>query len=153
MLAATILPDPKQLHVRALLEERGAIRAIVATCAEEAACPVCGAHSARVHSRYIRQVADLPWHGVPLSLELHLRRFFCDQPDCPRRIFAERLPGVVAPYARRTLQLADALTLIGFALGGEAGARLARHLVQRKRQISPDTLLRLVRRERLIAVQ
>ncbi len=32
-----------------------------------------------------------------------------------------RLPGVVAPSARRTTRLTDLLTLIGFALGGEAG--------------------------------
>ena len=37
------------------------------------------------------------------------------------RIFTERLPDVVAPYARRTTRLCDLLTLIGFAIGGEAG--------------------------------
>ncbi|MGO8947322.1 MAG: ISL3 family transposase [Ktedonobacterales bacterium] len=71
---------------------------------------------------------------------------FCDQPTCARRIFAERLPGVVEPYARRTVQLTEALTLLGFALGGEAGARLARRLADVKTTASPDTLLRLVRR-------
>ena len=149
MLESTILPDPKHLSLRLLVQEQNSIRAVVATRATQAACPVCGHESARVHSHYMRQIADLPWHGVPLRIELHLRRFFCDQPTCPRRIFAERLSGVVEPYARRTVQLTQALTVLGFALGGEAGARLARRLADVKSTSSPDTLLRLIRRETL----
>ncbi|MGZ6321851.1 MAG: transposase family protein, partial [Ktedonobacterales bacterium] len=128
MCAATLLPDPNQVCLHALVQERNGIRAVVATRATEAACPLCGRRSARVHSRYVRQVTDVPWHGVPFHLELHVRRFFCDQSACPRQIFAERLPGVVAPYARRTVQSAEVLTLVGFLLGGAAGARLAGQL-------------------------
>ena len=80
----------------------------------------------RVHSCYLRRVADLPWHGIAVRLELHTRRFFCVNELCQRRIFCERLPSVVAAYARKTVRLIAALELIGFALGGEAGARLAR---------------------------
>lgn len=73
-----------------------------------------------------------------------MRRFFCHNQDCQRRIFTERLPEVVAPYARRTMRLADLLTLIGFALGGEAGS----YLVERMGlEIAPETLLRLVRKQ------
>ncbi|MCA1849755.1 MAG: transposase family protein [Acidobacteria bacterium] len=81
-------------------------------------CPRCQARSSRVHSRYIRCVADLPWHGVRVKLELHTRRFRCRNCLCPRRIFCERLPRVVAHYARKTVRLNAALELIGFALGG-----------------------------------
>jgi transposase len=73
---------------------------------------------------------------------LHTRRFFCTNTDCQRKIFTERLPNVVAPYAHRTLRLAEIFTLIGFALGGEAGKRLA---VGMGLLTSPDTLLRLLR--------
>jgi transposase len=132
------------LHLRELVQAPDGIRAVVTTYQPEAPCPLCGQRSARVHSRYVRRVADLLWHGVPLRLDLHLRRFFCDQPMCARRIFAERLPGVVEPYAWRTVHLADALTVLGFALGGEAGARIARRLAQ---TTSPATLLRLIRRD------
>lgn len=146
MGAATILPDPNQVCLRTLVQERIGIRAVVATRATEATCPLCGQRSARVHSRYVRQVADVPWHGVPSHLELHVRRFFCDQSACPRQIVAERLPGVVAPYARRTVQLTELLTLVGFLLGGAAGARLAAQLSAPGHPASADTLLRLVRR-------
>jgi hypothetical protein len=62
----------------------------------------------------MRVLADLPWMGWAMRLRLHTRRFFCDNSECERQIFAERLPNVVAHYARRTLRLTDVLTVIGF---------------------------------------
>jgi transposase len=53
--------------------------------------------------------------GCAVRLELHVCRFFCSNLECARRIFTERLPSAVAPYARRTRRLTDVLTLIGFA--------------------------------------
>jgi transposase len=88
-------------------------------------------------------VADLPWAGWAVRLELHVRRFFCQNKACPRRIFTERLPGVVAPSARRTTRLCDLLTLIGFAMGGEAGNCLVERMGV---EASPETLMRLVRK-------
>ena len=63
--------------------------------------------------------------------------------ECQGRIFTERLPNVVAPYARRTTRLCDLLTLIGFAMGGEAGNSLVERMGL---EASPQTLLRLVRK-------
>jgi transposase len=105
-------------------------------------CPLCGRPSARVHSRYRRLLADLPWHGRIVELQVDVRRFRCANEACHRRIFAERLPAVAAVKARRTVRLREAQRHIGLALGGEPGARLARRLA---RPVSGDTLLRLIR--------
>jgi transposase len=94
--------------------------------------------SDRIHSHYRRTVADLPSHDRPIALRLSVRRFRCTNSTCPQRIFCERLPGLLAAYARSTDRLADAHRAIGFALGGEAGSRLAQHLDM---PTSPDTLL------------
>jgi transposase len=80
--------------------------------------------------------------GCAVRLELHVRRFFCPNQECERQIFTERLKSVVEPYARRTTRLTDVFTLIGFALGGEAGQQLAEGMGL---VTSPDTLLRLIR--------
>lgn len=80
--------------------------------------------------------------GCAVRLQLHVRRFFCCNQQCARLIFTERLPTVVAPYARRTTRRTDLFTLIGFALGGEAGKRLVADMGL---VTSPDTLLRLIR--------
>lgn len=90
----TILPDPEQLRLIHLMATTTEITAVVETSAVSVHCPCCNRLSRRVHSRYGRSVADVPWHGVPFRLRLHVRRFFCDEPTCPRTIFAERLPGL-----------------------------------------------------------
>ena len=88
-------------------------------------CPLCHAPTSRVHSWYTRTLADLPWGPYTVRLHLCVRKLFCDQPACPRQIFTERVPTVAAPWARRTLRLAQRLRACGLTLGGEAGARSA----------------------------
>ena len=61
-----------------------------------------------------------------MAIRLKVRRLFCDNTGCKRQVFTERLPGVAAPWARRTARLADRLTAVGLALGGSAGVRLGR---------------------------
>jgi transposase len=146
---AAILPSTHQLHLRHLEATATEITAVVQTTAARASCPLCGRPSGRVHSRYVRSVADGPWHGVPFCLLLQVRRFFCDEPPCPRAIFTERLPDLVAPYARRTAQLDDWLRAVGFAVGGAAGTRLLQALGL---VASADTLLGQVRRTPLPAM-
>ncbi len=47
-------------------------------------CPGCNRRSSRVHSRYRRTVADLPWEGLPVKILLESRKFFCGNGRCPR---------------------------------------------------------------------
>jgi transposase len=105
-------------------------------------CPSCGTPSSAVHSRYERHPADLPSFGQAVRLRVRVRRFYCHHPSCRRRTFAEPLPKLLQPRARRTRRLARAQGRVGLALGGEAGARLLPHLAM---ATSPDTVLRLVR--------
>jgi transposase len=105
-------------------------------------CPLCDMPAQRRHSHYERSPADLPWGGWTVRLVLGVRKLFCDTAGCPRRIFTERLPGVVAPWARRTQRLNKTLTAVAVALGGSAGARLSRDLSM---PAARNTLLRLIR--------
>ena len=114
----------------------------IASTTAGASCPRCGSVSDRVHSRYLRTVADLPAHDRPVALRLVVRRFRCTTPACPRTIFCERLPGLASPHARTTDRLAATHRLVGLALGGEPGSRLAEHL---DIPTSPDSLLRRVK--------
>lgn len=91
-------------------------------------CPLCGRVSQRIHSRYQRTFADLPWADFQVCLEVRVRKFFCANQACQRHIFTERLPDVAEPWARRTLRLADSLLAVGVALGGRAGSRLTQRL-------------------------
>jgi transposase len=115
-------------------------RAAALTCR----CPDCGRQSDRVHSRYERQLLDLPSHGRTVHLRLDVRRFRCVSDLCRRRIFAERLDEHVAGRsARRTARLDAIVHHLGIALGGRPAASLAQRLML---PVSKDTLLRVVRR-------
>jgi transposase len=76
-------------------------------------CPGCDVPARYVHSHYPRTLADPPWSGDGITWRLRVRRLFCRNPACARRIFAERRPGLVAPWAWRTLRLAARFLAIG----------------------------------------
>ncbi len=136
------LPDSTGLRLDDLVLTPHTAVALVTSTAPTANCPRCGTPSDRVHGHYRRTVADLPCHHRTVVLRLAVRRFRCLVPGCPQAVFCERLPELLGAHARTTARLTDAHRAIGFALGGEAGARLAEHLDM---PTSPDTLLRRVK--------
>jgi transposase len=87
----------------------------------------------------VRMVADLPCAGFRVQLILHVRRFFCDNANCIRKIFTERLAAFVLPWARLTVRLGEALQSLGLATCGELGTRLAARLAM---QTSKTSILR-----------
>lgn len=139
----SVLFDPQHLRLKRTIGVATSLTFVMQSTTPTAACPLCGRSSARPHSRYVRRLADLPCQDRPVRLHVEVRRFFCNNVDCRRRIFAERLPDVAAVYARTTVRLDKAHCHIGLALGGEAGSRLTARLAM---PTSADTLLRRIRR-------
>lgn len=133
-----LLPDAHNLRLEHVEDAKNLISIVVSSVPDSAACPVCGHTSMRIHSRYERTLRDLPWHGRIVRIRLRCRRFHCRSPNCSRKIFAERVPGVVKHYGRRTERLRQTINVIGYALGGEAGARLADRIGV---ECSADTIL------------
>ena len=136
-----IIPDLSDLVIEQISVTND-VTVTVRGASPAAPCPCCGTISKRVQSRYTRTLRDLPASGRPVHLLVHVRRFFCHERTCPRKIFAERFPALTAPRVKFTLRLQASLRELGFALGGEAGARLGKQL---SLPGSPDTLLRLVK--------
>lgn len=94
-------------------------------------------------------LADLPLGELPVRVRLHARRFRSVNAACPRQTFRERLPDVAPHYQRRTPALRRQLEAVSFAVGGQAGLRLARRLRLGVSGTSRNTLLRLIRRAHL----
>jgi transposase len=138
-----LLPPTRAVRLTEVTVEPEDVCLQLTTTALAACCPRCAVPSSSVHSRYQRRLTDLPWGTRPVHIQLMVRKFICRNLHCPRRIFTERVPELVAPYARKTQRLIAALQALGVALGGHAGARLAHRLGL---PASRDTLLRLVRR-------
>ena len=143
-LASVLLPNPTQLEVTALAFDLDCRHLTVGVTSVQACvvCPSCKLPATRVHSRYTRTLADLPWADFTVRLHLTTRKWFCSTPICARRIFTERLPSVGAPWARRTSRLSRRQRCLAQALGGRAGTRLATDV---DHPTSRDTLLRVVR--------
>jgi transposase len=142
MCTSFFLPEVEGLQLEQVEAEKSCIALTVVVTAPAALCPVCRQPSHRVQSRYLRMIADVPWAGVPVRLQLHVRRFICGNPACKRAMFCERLGPAIRTYARKTQRLQVTIEQLGFAVGGEAGARLLTNLGM---AASPTTVLRLLR--------
>jgi transposase len=144
-LLSRVLPQGAPLHLETSHLDEGAAQLTLRVTSMQAMghCPVCRFPTRRIHRFYQRTLADLPWAHLRVVLQLRVRKFFCANGRCTRRIFTERLPQLVAPWARRTQRLVPWLAQIAVALGGAAGAQFSWGLGG---AVSRNTLLRLVRR-------
>jgi transposase len=140
--ADALLPPSSNLYLDHVEYTDTAVTVQVSSTAPTAACPQCHQCASRIRGIYVRTLADLPWSGHNVQLQLRVRKFACDVPHCPQCIFAERLPHVAVPYARRTARLTEVVRAVAFAVGGEGGSRLLERL---RMTTSATTLLRVIR--------
>lgn len=144
-LLCHLLPDLSSLQLESWLIDEANSRIILSVCSTQVItqCPVCAHPTHRIHSHYKRMLADLPWADYSIILQLRVRKFFCINQACLRRIFTERIATVAAPWARRTRRMAKRLAAVGLALGGAAGERLSQQL---DCAVSRNTILQSVSR-------
>jgi transposase len=103
-------------------------------------CPVCRKQSKRVHSRYTRLIQDLPVNEKAVYLQVQVKRFFCTNLFCERKVFTERFSWV-EPYLHRTKRLHKVFTILALSTNCSAAARVAYSM---HTTISHDSLLRLI---------
>src|SRR6185312_3025993 len=136
---SSLLSLPEGLQVKRI-ELQGDLLAIaILSVLPSSCCPSCSQASSQVHSWYQRTLRDVPCAGRQVVLYLSVRKFFCRNPDCARKIFTERLPTFVEPWAQVTKRLFEAVQTIGLATSGELGTRLASRIGVLS---SPTTMLR-----------
>ena len=102
-------------------EHNGLVEIFAHSIMTEAICPTCQRGSRRVHSYYQRQPTDLPVSDRRVRLVLAVRRFHCQNEQCPKCTFVERWPDLLVAHAQRMKRLDLALQAVAFALGGQAG--------------------------------
>lgn len=61
---------------------------------QELECPFCGQKSNKIHSRYVREIQDLPLSDKKTILLVQTRKFFCTNQECNKKTFSERHPFV-----------------------------------------------------------
>ena len=130
---------PEGLEVEGIELQGNLLAVAIVSVLPFSCCPLCSQASSQVHSWYQRTLRDVPCAGRQAVLHLSVRKFFCRNPDCARKIFTERLPTFVEPWAQVTRRLFEAVQAVGFATSGELGTRLADRIGIHS---SPTTMLR-----------
>jgi transposase len=128
MEETSLLSLPEGMRVEHIqITEHGLVIEVVAVHSTSC-CPLCAQASDSIKSHYRRVLRDAPCAGRQVRLILTVRKFYCRNPYCSRKVFTERLPTFVEPWARMTIRCYQQITSIGLATCGKGGARLADRL-------------------------
>jgi len=128
MKEAALLGLPEGMEIDQIQITDTGLVVEVSSTHPQSCCPLCSQPSSYVHSHYDRTLKDAPCVGRQLQLRLSVRRFFCRNPLCLRKVFTERLPDLAEPWARMTTRLREQITSIGLATCGKGGVRLGDRL-------------------------
>jgi transposase len=141
MEGASLLALPEGMQIAQIqITENGLVIQIAATT-PTSCCPLCAEISSSIHCHYQRTLRDAPCAGRRVQLLLTVRKFTCRNPYCERKVFTERLPTEVSPWARMTIRCCQQITSIGLATCGKGGKKLAARLGM---QTSRNTILRRI---------
>jgi transposase len=141
-MSTTIVPLGEEFAVEKIVADADPIIVVARASTRAATCPRCGKLSRRPHSSYTRTLRHTPWGQTPVLVEVTVRRWFCDTPGCPSKIFCERIADLAPPYARRTRSFTEELAQLGWEASGEGASRIARTMGL---PASGDTVLRILR--------
>src|SRR5438552_18456248 len=111
------LPEGMRLD-QIQITEHGLMITVVAI-SPTSCCPLCSELSSSIHCHYQRTLRDVPCAGRQVQLILTVRKFSCRNLYCPRKVFAERFPAFVEPWARMTIRHCEQITSIGLATCGK----------------------------------
>lgn len=137
-----LLLNTDQFEIESLVVEENEIRVGVESTAKSARCPKCQRESSALHSHYLRYPRDLAWAEWPVVVELQVKRFFCHNPGCSKRTFAEQFPDFVVRYARKTERVLRKQQRVG----ANVCAKIAEPLLVRDQiGISDTTINRMLR--------
>ncbi len=81
---------------------------------------------------------ELPCTGRVVRTVFVVKKFFCRNPECSRKVFTERIPELIEPSSRLTTRLRTLVPAIGIAFNANGGSRLG---AQMGIQVSRMTVL------------
>jgi transposase len=125
MSSSPLFPLPDGLEIASVSDTPDEVLVSVTSQRSSSRCPQCSTPSSAIHSSYQRHPRDLPCIGRPIRLLLTVRKFFCRNPDCSRKVFTERLPDFLEASSRLTKRLRTTVQEVGFVTGGKGGERLS----------------------------
>jgi transposase len=144
-----ILPPVLGLNYVSTIYHGTTIQLNVSSDQAHSSCPLCKELSNQAHSYYSRSLSDLPVAGHTVRITLQVRKFFCKNPHCSRKIFTERFSSQIDSYSRRFNRSTEVLENIAIQSGSSKGARISEVVACK---VSASTLLRIMHRMTAIKV-
>lgn len=142
VIPSFIIPSGLQLSKAVLVNQDPSLLIAAVSAQKRSACPCCGNQSKSVHGFYDRSLADLPVSGRETKVILRVRKFFCKNRKCSRKVFTERFVDQIKPYKRCFSRSADLVRSVGTELGGNKGAALCKVIGY---PVSSSTVLRTLK--------
>ncbi len=102
-------------------------------------CPICGQESTALHSTYKRVLQDTPIHCKQTFLHANVYKYYCENPNCSRKVFTEKLPFAKASQVR-TDALNSLILGVAMFLSNEGASKVLALLGV---EISNDSIQRL----------
>lgn len=138
-----ILPSNVKLRSNFCIYQTGSVLIHALTCQLSSRCPLCNKKSNRIHSKYVRALADLPASGNLVRIRLVSRKYFCDNKACSRKIFTERFSKEIQPYGRRLGRSVNLISKMALELGGNKGANISKFAGV---PVSSSTIVRIIKK-------
>lgn len=148
IIASFIVPDCIPLSRTALISQHPGLIIRAHSSAKGSLCPKCSKPSRSIHSKYTRSFADLPVSGKEVKVIIEVRKFFCRNAKCQRKIFTERFTHQIQPHGRCFLRCEEMLQKVGLELGGSKAARMGKVMGYTS---SASSILRRLKRIKLPA--
>lgn len=121
----------------------GVIRIFVRSTRRETKCPYCGTVSDKVHSLYIRKFRDLPIQDKKAEIVIDNRKFFCINPECGHKTFAEAFE-CLPKMGRRSKRLTKAIMNTATNMSSIAASKTLKHGTA---DVGKSTICRLLKKE------
>lgn len=120
---------------------------------ESEQCPYCGTWSSSVQGHYTRVLKDFTVMGMPTTILVETRKFYCGCEDCSHKTFAEPLP-FAKRYSRKTDRVWDYMDELHTCMSAVEAAEilsdnlfpihystLIRHLMKKEEAVAPKKVL------------
>lgn len=92
MEGTLLLALPKGMLIDQIQPTDTGLAITVISTSAESCCTLCSQASSSVHSHYQRTLSDVLCAGQQVELSLTVRRFYCYNSLCERKVFTERMP-------------------------------------------------------------
>jgi len=109
---------------------------------QTAKCSYCGVESSKIHSKYTRELLDLPIAQYKVKLIIEVNKYMCINPKCTHKRFAEVLP-FASEHSKRTARLDEYIREIGLKNSSVEAAKL---IGKTHADISNQTVLRVIKK-------